>query len=201
MLAGSSIEEGGGGPPGSGKDVDISKIQADQNVELEKLAEDWKHYDGEPVEISVWMYPQDQESLTAYKKAFEKKYPNITVKYVTYPEDNYTTKVNVAHQAHNPPDIAVMEERAWLVADLSPFYKAWDISVEDFALGGVARFTLEDGPKQGIFGVDDFFGANFIVYNKGLFDQAGVDYPPLEHSLEWSEYAEICRDPAQLRSQ
>src|SRR5215207_1195692 len=67
VLAGCSIEEGGGGPPGSGgdggEDVDISKIQAGQNAELEKLAEDWKPYDGEPVEISVWMYPQDQESL------------------------------------------------------------------------------------------------------------------------------------------
>jgi ABC-type glycerol-3-phosphate transport system substrate-binding protein len=151
VLAGCSIEEGSGGPPGSsgggGEDVDISKIQAGQNPELEKLAENWKPYDGEPVEISVWMYPQDEESLKAYKKAFEKKYSNITLKYVTYPEDNYITKINVALQAHNPPDIAVMEERAWmkagLVADLAAFYKAWGISIKDFAPGGVARFTLE----------------------------------------------------------
>jgi hypothetical protein len=43
VLAGCSIEEGSGGPPGSsgggGEDVDISKIQAGQNPELEKLAE------------------------------------------------------------------------------------------------------------------------------------------------------------------
>jgi ABC-type glycerol-3-phosphate transport system substrate-binding protein len=91
VLAGCSIEEGGGGPPGSGggEEVDISKIQSGQNAELEKLAENWRPYDGEPVEISVWMYPQDEESLKAYKKAFEKKYSNITIKYVTYPEENY----------------------------------------------------------------------------------------------------------------
>jgi ABC-type glycerol-3-phosphate transport system substrate-binding protein len=208
MLAGCNVQEGGGGPPGSGggggEDVDISKIQAGQNPELEKLAENWKPYDGEPVEISVWMYPQDEESLKAYKKAFEKKYSNITLKYVTYPEENYVTKVNVALQAHNPPDISVMEERAWmkagLVADLTAFYKAWGISVKDFAPGGVARFTLEEGPKQGIFGVGDFLGANFVVYNKDLFDQVGADYPPLERSLEWSEYAEICRKVAQPSS-
>ncbi len=58
-----------------------------KDAELEKLAEDWKPYDGEPVEISVWMYPQDERSLKAYKKAFEKKYSNIKLKYVIYPED------------------------------------------------------------------------------------------------------------------
>lgn len=207
VLVGCNLEQGGG-PPGTqggqGEDVDLGKIQAEQNPELEKLAEDWKPYDGEPVELSVWMYPQDDESLKAYKTAFEKEHKNITLKYVTYPEDNYVTKVNVALQAHNPPDIAVMEERGWmkagLVADLSSFYKAWSISVDDFAPGGVARFTLEGGPEQGIFGVGDFLGANFVVYNKELFDQAGADYPPLDRSLEWPEYAELCREVTQPSS-
>ena len=209
VLAGCNLE--GGGPPGGksggseGEDVDFSKIQAPgQNRELEKLAEDWKPYDGEPVELSVWMYPQDEASLNAYKKAFEKQYSNIKLKYVAYPEDNYITKVNVALQAHNPPDVAVLEERAWakagLVVDLGPFYEAWDISVDDFAPGGVARYTLEEGPKQGIFGVGDFLGANFIVYNKDLFDQAGVDYPPADRSLEWPEYAELARELARPSS-
>lgn len=40
----------------------------------------------------------------------------------------YITKINVALQAHNPPEAAIMEEKAWmkagLVADLSSFYKA-----------------------------------------------------------------------------
>jgi ABC-type glycerol-3-phosphate transport system substrate-binding protein len=209
VLAGCSIDEGGG-PPGAkeggggGGDVDIGKIQAGENPELKKLAEDWKPYDGSPVELSVWMYAQDEASLKAYKKAFEKEYSNITLKYVTYPEDNYITKVNVALQAHNPPDVAVMEERAWmkagLAADLVPFYKAWGISVDDFAPGGVARFTLEDGPKQGVFGVGDFLGGNIMVYNKGLFDEAGAEYPPTDTSLEWSEYADLARKVAQPNS-
>jgi multiple sugar transport system substrate-binding protein len=209
MLAGCSIEEGGG-PPGAkksgggGEDVDIGNIQAGVDPELKKLAEDWKPYDGSPVELAVWMYPQDTKSLNAYKKAFEKKYSNITVKYVNYPEDNYVTKVNVALQAHNPPDVAVMEERAWmkagLTADLAPFYKAWGINVNDFAPGGVARFTLEDGPKQGIFGVGDFLGGNIIVYNKALFDQAGAEYLPTERSLEWPDYAALARKVAQPNS-
>src|SRR5829696_7892442 len=155
VLAGCSIYEGGG-PPGAknrggGGEVDLGKLQAGQNPELKKLAEDWKPYDGPAVELTVWMYVQDPASLKAYKKAFEKKYSNIKLKYVTYPEENYVTKVNVALQAHNPPDVAVMEERAWmkarLTADLAPFYKAWGISIEDFAPGGTlhARRWAEAG--------------------------------------------------------
>ena len=90
--------------------------------------------------------------------------------------------------------------KAGLVADLAPFYKAWGISIEDFAPGGVDRFTLEDGPKQGVFGVGDFLAGNIMVYNKDLFDQAGADYPPVDRSLEWPEYAELCRQVAQPNS-
>ena len=202
LLVGCNLEYGGS-PPGAGQaagEVDIAALRANQNPELEGLAGDWRPYDGPPVEISIWMYPQDERSLEAYKRAFEKKHPNISLRYVVYPEENYVTKVNVALQARNPPDVAIVEERAWakagLVADLAPFYEAWGISIEDFAPGGVARFTLEDGPEQGIFGVGDFLGGNVLVYNKELFDQAGVDYPPADRSLEWPEYAELVREVA-----
>ena len=68
--------------------------------------------------------------------------------------------------------------KAGLVADLTPFYKAWGIRVEDFAPGGVGRFTLEDGPKQGVFGVGDFLAGNVVIFNKGLFDQAAPTIRP-----------------------
>jgi multiple sugar transport system substrate-binding protein len=205
VLAGCSLEEGGA-PPGAKKgadeEVDFSEIEASgRNQELERLAENWKPYDGPPVELSVWMYPQDERSLAAYKKAFEKAHPNIKLKYVAYPEENYITKVNVALQAHNPPDVAIIEEIAWmkagLVADVAPFYEAWGISVEDFSPGGVDRLTLEEVSSQNIFGVGDFLAGNIIVYNKDLFDQAGAEYPPTERSLEWPEYAELVRQVAQ----
>src|SRR5215203_3317031 len=55
VLAGCSIDEGGG-PPGAknrggGGEVDLGKLQAGQNPELKKLAEDWKPYDGPAVEL------------------------------------------------------------------------------------------------------------------------------------------------------
>jgi len=36
-----------------------------------------------------------------------------------------------------------------------------------------------------------------MVFNKDFFDKAGADYPPVDRSLEWPEYAELCRQVAQ----
>ena len=210
VLAGCNLQEGGNLPgenKGKGGDgsVDLDEIRAPGNSqELEKLAENWEPYNGPPVELSIWMYVQDENALAAYKKAFERKHKNITLKYVIYPEENYVTKINVALQAHNPPDVALMDEIGWmqagLVVDLASFYKAWGISIEDFAPGGVDRLTLEEVSEKGIFAVGDFLAGNILVYNKAFFDQAGAEYLPVDRSLEWPEYAELCRQVAQPNS-
>jgi multiple sugar transport system substrate-binding protein len=36
-------------------------------------------------------------------------------------------------------------------------------------------------------------GANVLFYNKDMFDAAGLEYPPVDRSLTWPEYAELCR--------
>ena len=75
VLAGCNLQEGGnlpGANRGKGGDgsVDLGEIRAPGNSQaLERLAEDWKPYDGEPVELSVWMYVQNENALAAYKKA------------------------------------------------------------------------------------------------------------------------------------
>jgi len=154
-------------------------------------------YTGPEVEISVWTYPQDDASLKAYEKEFEQQNPKIRVKVVRYPEDGYVTKVNTALQAHKPPDVAVMENRAWMKAkrtvELTQYFPLWGVSVSDFNPGGLSRATTEGNVKEGVYGVGDFLGGNIIFYNKQLFKQAGVEPPPTDRSLTFAEYAEICR--------
>src|SRR2546423_3425325 len=56
------------------------------------------------VTLSVWTYPQDDPTLLNKEKAaFEHLHPNITVKYVILPENNYTTKVNTASVTEAAP--------------------------------------------------------------------------------------------------
>ena len=58
------------------------------------------------------MYTPDERSLNAYKKAFEKKYSNIKLKYVIYPE-KLRDQINVALQAHNPRGRGDSRGKGW----------------------------------------------------------------------------------------
>ena len=150
-------------------------------------------------ELSIWTYPQgdDEKSLKAYKAAFEALYPNVNVKISVIPEDTYNTKVNTALQAHKPPDVAVIEDRGWMkagrVLDLTPYYASWGVDVADFNPGGLARAAVEGNVADGVYAVGDFLGGNIFVYNKAMFDAAGIPYPKADTSLTIQEYAEICR--------
>lgn len=157
-------------------------------------------------DLTIWTYPQgdDEKSLKAYKAAFETLYPNVRVKISVIPEDTYNTKVNTALQAHKPPDVAVMEDRAWMkakrVLDLTPYYAAWGLDIADFNPGGLARAAVEGNVKDGVYAVGDFLGGNVFVYNKAMFDAAGIPYPAADKSLTIQEYAEICRKLAKPNS-
>src|SRR5436305_9173230 len=112
----------------------------------------WNDYSGPAVTISVWTYPQDDPTLLNLEKsAFEKKFPKITVKFSILPESNYGTKINTALQGHRPPDVAIIEDQAWMKAGeavkLDPYFKQWGVNPNDFNPGGVARLTLEQDPK------------------------------------------------------
>ncbi len=160
--------------------------------------------------LNIWTFAQGDEEvpIEAYAAAFKERYPNVDPRIVVIPEDNFTAKVNTALQAHQPPDIAVIEDMRWAkagrVVELTPYFDAWGVDVADFNPGGLGRMALEGDPDKGVYGVGDFLGGFVMVYNKTLFDDATVEYPPIDRSLTIQEYAEICRaigkpaeDPAQ----
>lgn len=156
---------------------------------------------GDPNTISIWSYlAPDDPSVQAYIEQFQQQNPTIKIKYTAFPEDDYQDKVRTALAAHSPPDIAVIEDRAWmkagLVEELSDEYKQWGVDPADFNPGGMARTAPEGDISAGIYGVGDFLGGNVIFYNKDLFDQAGVAYPSPDKSLTIQEYDQICRQLA-----
>jgi multiple sugar transport system substrate-binding protein len=148
--------------------------------------------------ITVWSFePPGAPWIDAYIREFEEQHPDIKIEYSPFPEDEYQTKVATALAAHNPPDVAVIENKGWakggLVVDLTDHLALWGVNPVDFNQGGLGRGTLEGDISTGIFGVGDFLGANVLFYNKGMIDAAGLEYPPVDRSLTWPEYAELCR--------
>jgi multiple sugar transport system substrate-binding protein len=152
----------------------------------------------DPDALSIWSYlPPDDPSVAAYIDEFQQQHPEIEVSYTPFPEDEYQTKINTALSAHAPPDVAIIENKAWmkagLVVELSDFLDQWGVDPADFNPGGVGRITLSGELGEGIYGIGDFLGGNILVYNKSMFDAAALEYPPADRSLTWPQFAELCR--------
>ncbi|MEJ7747988.1 MAG: extracellular solute-binding protein [Candidatus Limnocylindrales bacterium] len=149
--------------------------------------------------LDVWTIPQgdDEKAIKAYGKAFEAAHPGVEVKILVVGEEAFVTKVNTALQAKAPPDIAVAEDRTWMeagkVVELTDKFEEWGVDVTDFNAGAVGRTTPKGTLASGVYAVGDYLGGNVLVYNKKLFDAAGVSYPAADTSLTIAQYADICR--------
>jgi multiple sugar transport system substrate-binding protein len=151
--------------------------------------------------ITVWSFePPGAPWIDAYIKEFEEQHPDIKINYTALPEDEYQTKVATALAAGNPPDVAVIENKGWMkggqVVELSEQLALWNVNPDDFNPGGIGRITLQGNIDEGIYAVGDFLGANVLFYNKDMFDAAGLEYPPVDRSLTWPEFDELCRQLA-----
>lgn len=153
--------------------------------------------------ISVWMFPQgdDEVAIRAFEAAFEEQNAGKDVEVVVYPEDEYQTRINTALVAGSPPDVAIIENRNWMkagyVVEVTDQLADWGVSLEDYSPGGLSRGAVEGDASEGVYGVGTFLGGNVLVYNKGLFDAAGLDYPSPDESMTIQEYAELCRELAE----
>jgi len=153
--------------------------------------------------LSVWMFPQgdDEVAIKAYEAAFEEANQGTDVEIVVYPEEEYQTKINTALVAGNPPDVAIIENHNWMkaeyVVELTEYLDEWGVTLDEYSPGGLARGSVEDDPTEGIFGIGDFLGGFPIVYNRALFDEAGIEYPSSDTSMTFQEYADLCSQLAQ----
>ncbi len=112
-------------------------------------------------------------------RAFEKKHPNIKVALSLFPSRGFGTRVATAIAAGQGPDVwyhyyAPEIADLGFLEDLTPYMEQDGITPEElwFPIGRIrARF------KGHYYGVPRDATAGFIVYNKDIFDAAGVSYP------------------------
>nr|WP_283248461.1 sugar ABC transporter substrate-binding protein [Bacillus sp. FJAT-49711] len=120
---------------------------------------------------------------------FMKENPDYKVTVETIPWDQYWTKLQAATQGGDVPDIIVMHpdevenyaEGGKLMDLTTMFSNSTLTSLDKFPDYVVEDFTVEDK----IYGVPKDIGTMALVYNKKLFDEAGVDYP--NDSWTWED--------------
>jgi len=131
----------------------------------------------------VWWHNATQgEGLKLWTQVaaeFHKLHPDVTVKAVPIQNEQFTTKIPIALQSSNPPDVfqnwgggqLVDQVKAHKVANLTKYVSSWIKRI-----GGSAAGWQVNGQQYAIpynVGVVGFW------YNKDLFTKAGISSPPV----------------------
>lgn len=112
---------------------------------------------------------------------FEEKNPKIKVKLEYWPGQNFYDKLRVLYAAHQMPDAADMELKQLpdftfrkMVADITDLARQMGIKEQDYWPRQWAKAHLNG--KMYALPLDSQDAV--VFYNKDVFDQAGVPYPP-----------------------
>ena len=133
--------------------------------------------------VSFGVQLEEIRALKAILKEFEEAHPEIVVKPM-FIGGNYYDKVKVMLAGNRPADLMWMGQGFAMFASRGAFLPLddlyGDIDTSEY-YSEVLDWYRFDGKLQGFpYGVD----LTFIVYNKDLFDDAGVSYPHEDWTVE-----------------
>ena len=136
--------------------------------------------------------PLESQSIQAGLDGFRATHPNVTVKYVTSPFAQHHTKLRTMMAAGTAPDVFYLNpdyQRDFIAAgqlmDLSSMFSdLWDIN--DFIPSSREKIMVGEGADTKIYGVDVCTVGPVLYYNKKMFDEAGVPYPPTKAEDQWT---------------
>ncbi len=118
-------------------------------------------------------------------KQFETENPGIKVNVTVLPESGFTDKMTTTLGAgKGAPDVAFFWDNNWFpqALDLTPFLKdSKDVTADIYFPNNWKTRALWQGKVVGLpLGV----GANFVMYNKDIFDKAKIPYPSADWTAE-----------------
>jgi multiple sugar transport system substrate-binding protein len=121
---------------------------------------------------------------------FEAENPGIKVNVTVLPESAFDEKMNTALGAGvGAPDVAYFWDTNWYpqALDLTPYLENDAEIKRDIYVEGL--FDTRSVWQDKIVGLPLGAGANFVMYNKDIFDEAGVPYPTADWTAD--EYVEL----------
>lgn len=137
---------------------------------------------GEPITLTMigWEIFQ-QEGMEALAAAYTEKHPNVTIDVQISTWSEYWTKLEAMANSNTLPDVFWMHTNefskyaeAGILADLTDLYEEGkDYYYNNFPENLVNNFVYEDQ----VYGVMKDVDTIGLVYNKAIFDEAGVEYP------------------------
>lgn len=139
--------------------------------------------------------PDHLDTMKAMIAAFEKRNPTIRIKLQTASYDDYFTKLKTRVAGNQAPDTFelnyenfVTYAAAGTLLNLNSVSRA-DKSFKKSVYYGKAYDVFSTKGKQ--YGLPASYSTVVLVYNKDLFDSAGVSYP--KSSWDWSDEANAAK--------
>lgn len=139
--------------------------------------------EGKPVKLTMlgWEIYQ-QAGMEALAEAYHEEHPNVTIEVQISTWSEYWTKLEAMANSGSLPDIFWMHTNefskyadAGMLAELTDLYDEEDKNYfkNNFPDNLVGNFTYDDK----IYGIPKDVDTVALVYNKDIFDEAGVAYP------------------------
>lgn len=151
----------------------------------EKILLRYSHWGNEDEKASTWVTLQ----------AFMDENPDITVEQMHIPEagDPYLQKMNAMAASNTLPDAALFPDEhtlSWALRDM--FLDLSEIYSGEHEKVDAIQYRTPDGRLVGVSGAQEI---QLIWYNKDLFDDEGVPYPPAtaEEAWSWDQFLEIAQ--------
>ncbi|MBB3114173.1 multiple sugar transport system substrate-binding protein [Paenibacillus phyllosphaerae] len=156
--------------------------------------------DQEPVTLkfTFWGSPQEKTAIEQATKKFTEKYPWITVDAIHIPEADYDAKITAMVAGNESPDLGYMHGELadpWQKEDkFVNMFELLDnddeLKREDFL--DYIWFKSSEDFAYGISTAGETFG---LFYNKDLFDEAQLSYPPAKpgEAWTWDEFVEVAK--------
>lgn len=146
----------------------------------------------DPVTLSLWMFEGEEQLLPALEAGFEAAHPNIDLEITMIPEDQYVVKLDTAMAAGSPPDLGIMYDRRWVKAGkilpLDDMVAAQELDLSGFNPAILQGACTIDGQ---LYCLGSYTGAVVLLYNKAMFDAAGLEYPSATEPMTIDTYAEL----------
>jgi len=138
----------------------------------------------EAVTLDFWVF--EEGGIGSFLETLERDYetanPNIDLNITAYPEDTYGVKLDTAIAADKAPDLVLVfgpeQMRAGLLLPLDDMVAANNIDLSQYVPsivqpGDEFSCAYEDH----LYCLGSYAGSVQMLYNKDLFDAAGVEYP------------------------
>lgn len=139
------------------------------------------------IEVAVGMTKVRFKRYEEWKELVERKYPNIEIKYVELvgPVTETTRKLAILIAGGKAPHIVrnPMMKFAGLMVDLRPLIDRDRYDMTDFYPRGIeaAQYRPDGSFDPTVnFGLPANLSSTLFVFNKTLFDEAGLPYPPAD---------------------